>query len=84
MALKDAEQRLAQSTSCKFADFISSLDKDDSKTLAEWISAQRPAGWIARVVSADGRPLNEKTVKRHLDGHCKCPVTSLHRGAYGA
>lgn len=84
MALKDAELRLAQTTACKFADIYAALDKDDKETFTQWVSAQRPAGWIARVMTADGRHMNEKTLKRHLDGHCKCPEKTPHRGAYGS
>ena len=43
--------------------------------------------WVARVelgVTADGKRVNEKTLKRHLDGQCLCPPESPHRGVYRA
>jgi len=82
MSLKDAEQRLEQTVTCKIVTFIGSLDKSDKATLAEWFSARKPAGWIARVVSADGKFVNEKTLKRHLDGECCCPAETSYKGAY--
>jgi hypothetical protein len=82
MSLKDAEQRLEQVFTCKFVDFYDALDKDDKSTFSKWLADIKPAGWISRVVTADGKHLNEKTLKRHLDGHCKCPETAPHKGAY--
>ena len=82
MSLKDAEQRLEQVFTCKFVDFYEGLDKADKATFTSWVEAQRPAGWISRVVTADGKHLNEKTLKRHLDGQCKCPETAELKGAY--
>ena len=82
MSLKDAEQRLEQVFTCKFVDFHNSLDKDDKATFTTWVASLRPAGWISRVVTADGKHLNEKTLKRHLDGQCKCPDETPHKGAY--
>ena len=82
MSLRDAEKRIEQSSTCRFADFLKSLDKDDTATLKSWSELQKPAGWIARVVTADGKKLNEKTLKRHLDGQCQCPDESTHKGAY--
>ena len=82
MSLKDAEQRLEQVFTCKFVDFYNVLDKPDKATFTTWVEAVRPAGWISRVVTADGKHLNEKTLKRHLDGQCKCPDDTAHKGTY--
>jgi hypothetical protein len=82
MSLKDAEKRLEQTATCKVVAFVESLDKDDLATFAAWVAGKKPAGWIARVIAADGKLINEKTLKRHLDGNCQCPATMLHKGAY--
>jgi len=82
MSLRDAEKRLERVTLCKIANFINGLDAADKKTVVEWFAAKKPAFWIARVASADGKPLNEKTLKRHLDGDCCCPAGTPHKGAY--
>lgn len=82
MSLKDAEQRLEQAATCKIVAFLESLDKTDLSTFASWLASKKPAGWIARVVAADGKLVNEKTLKRHLDGNCNCPAETLHKGVY--
>lgn len=85
MALKDAEQRIKQNSVCRFAEFLSGLDKDDKATVASWISAKKPAGWMARVIIADGhKVVSDKSVKRHIDGICVCPDGTEYKGAYVA
>jgi len=83
MSLADAEKRLAEKV-CRFQDFLDTLDKNDKATFARWVGEHRPAGWIARIVTADGKRLNEKTLKRHLEGQCLCPEGNPHKGAYRA
>jgi hypothetical protein len=81
MSLEDAEKRLAEKV-CRIHDFLTSLDKADQATFARWVKEVKPAGWIARIVTADGKRVNEKTLKRHLDGQCLCPPETPHKGAY--
>ena len=82
MSLRDAAERIEQAATCKVIDFLKGLDKADTTTLTGWIADRKPAGWISRVITADGRNLNEKTLKRHLDGLCHCPDGTDHKGAY--
>jgi hypothetical protein len=82
MSLRDAEKRLSRTATCRIVSFLSELDKEDKATVVEWFAEKKPAFWIARVASADGKSLNEKTLKRHLDGDCCCPAGTPHKGAY--
>lgn len=82
MSLRQAQKSLEKIVLCKFSTFLSDLDKDDVACLNEWVKERKPAGWIARVVKADGKHLNEKTLKRHLDGQCNCPSGTTLKGAY--
>ena len=83
MSLQDAAKRLEQTTTCKVVSFVESLDKDDRSTFTNWLADRRKAGWIARVIAVDGNHLiNEKTLKRHLDGICPCPDGTEHKGLY--
>lgn len=82
MSLREAEQRLSKVVTCKVITFLDGLDADDKKTVVQWFKEGKPSFWIARVATADGKPLNEKTLKRHLDGDCCCPAGTPHKGAY--
>lgn len=82
MSLREAQGRLHPVQTCKFYSFWHTLDEDDQAVIQEWVASEKPAGWIARIIRADGKILNEKTLKRHLDGVCLCPVDTILRGAY--
>jgi hypothetical protein len=83
MSLRQAQQQLEQASAhCKFVSFYQGLDKDDKSVFDEWVSEKKPAGWISRVVKAGGLFINEKTLKRHLDGVCHCPEGTAQRGVY--
>ena len=82
MTLRQAQQLVVKTSYCRGFTFIESLDKDDLAVFNEWIKDKKPAGFIARVVKADGRFLHEKTMKRHLDGQCHCPDKTKFKGVY--
>lgn len=82
MSLRQAQLRLEQKQSCRFSVVYEAFDKEDKATVDEWVKEKRASGWIARVVSADGNTISEKTVKKHLDGACCCLAEAKHRGAY--
>jgi hypothetical protein len=82
MSLRQTQQRLEQTICCKVVAFLDGLEKDDLACITEWIQDRKPAGWISRVVKADGKQLNEKTLKRHLDGQCNCPDETKMKGIY--
>lgn len=83
MSLSEAESRLLGNKQCRISDFLAGLDKADSATFDRWVSERRTASWITRIANADGLRLNEKTVKKHLEGLCMCPPSARHRGVYG-
>ena len=82
MSLRATQLRLEQKQSCRFSNVYEAFDKDDKAVVDSWVNEQKPSGWIARVISADGVAINEKTVKKHLDGACCCPSENQLRGAY--
>ena len=81
MSLKEAEKRLSERT-CRFVDFIDSLDKSDKETIAKWFEERKLVGWIARVATADGKRTNDKTLGSHLKGQCHCPAGTEFKGLY--
>ena len=82
MSLRKAQERLEQSEHCRFSIVYESLDKDDRAVISEWIAENRNPNWIARVMRIEGIVLNDKTIRRHLEGVCHCSEDAELRGAY--
>jgi hypothetical protein len=82
MSLKQAQERLEQANNCRAFTVFNGFDKEDAAVLSEWIAERRAVGFIARIISADGVLINEKTVSRHIHGVCCCPDGTTYKGAY--
>ena len=82
MSLRQAQERLEKSTQCRFSLLVDTLDKDDKAVLKEWIAEGKAGNWISRVLRIEGLVVNDKTVRRHLEGICQCPDNAEFRGAY--
>lgn len=76
MALNAAAQKIQQKKpgpSCGFGVILARITEEDYKFFEEMVDAGRTGTFIADVFQEDGHMVSEFTVRRHLNGKCKCP-----------
>lgn len=59
-------------TPCLFVSQIALLDEGDANAIGDGIEAGMTGHKVAAIMTRNGHPINEKTVRRHLEQICSC------------
>jgi hypothetical protein len=82
MALRDAGKQAEEKMNrpCRVITFFRELDDDDKAVFTSWIDTGKTPSWISTVARSDGKAINDKTVRLHLEGSCTCKGDQLFYG----
>ena len=75
MALKDTIERYRWKQierGCPYANFLISLNKEDTKALEDAVAGGIPATTICKALRAEGYRLAEISINEHRRGVCRC------------